>query len=1796
MSKTYSVNYYLNWIGTKGRIAWEYNPLHNLRRTQNTDINGLHKNQIKLFGTLYTKLPTTNNTEESYVSNNGKRLKIKGNNYYIDGEKVPESAIIEDKTLIRFKDNKDDVIEAGSLVDMDTELLNFSLNNPVTIDAQPSYDGSVNLILNDNRNIPRLINTRFSTKQLNTYEIVDRIGDNDTNIYDDDAQQFDLDTSLYKRYQKIPQVKFNRVLPTGNLKVGNYSLYFKYCDADDNETDFVAESGIVAVFKGNDKDPFSIDGGLENMNAHKSIDMTLTNIDEAYDYVKVYYTRTSAGLDQHRQVQAYKLTKKFVVSHRQCHIVINGDEESELIPITELTSEYFIAETVKTQAQCQNMLFLGNVSRPDPLHQDLTDISLRILPYTQYEDSVKVIGRVNSKTYTDSNSAQTNFEYYNTKNIYYHVGYWNEEMYRFGIVYIMYDNTLSKVYNIRGIGQLPAFRMSEVDETSIINAYTKSGAIFDDEGNRNYIKVSEVDYSIIEDTEKTTSSISHKYLENARGVVRFNHTLDINKDSNIDPIYSIGIYIPEDVVSYLKNYCGIKGFFLVRQKRIPTILAQGLTLPIDQEAKVPMIYYKDENNNSKYYTESFLEQPKTITTTTQVVGSSITKSEEKNDKIITHDYKSRLCEISEKSKNVLDRVEKATAGAIICPEFEVYQSYYNQFFTGTDYPIKYSETQFGDIQRIPTRERFYTPIGDNATVITNPLQTTAKLVSVTEEVPTVAIGEQIFRGICGMAEEGFRFEYAHQEGEKTKNDSNLVRGIWHPYIGAVFKNVLQYGKIINIYIPGYNPSELANYFQARYSDNSPYYAIGDRVAIDNLIGYEDVGDGYIANFYRGDCYLCTFTHRLNRNFQDPSAPANDKIVDETSWQPFDPEDTESFEKINLGDINAVKMGSWYTFRVRSSTNLSIRSLNESYPEEKGIFGLSRGFYPLQQELISGNNKIPESYLINDGFRGTVSEKIYMRYPDVPYIKNNFENRILYSELAINDAFRNGYRVFKSTHFNDYSKEYGSIIKLVNLQSGLLCVFEHGIAYIPVNERAVAGEGAGGNVYINTSNVLPDNPKILSDMFGTQWPESVIQTPYFVYGLDTVGKKIWRTNGNSLEIISDLKLNKFLIDNITLGKKETTPIIGVRNVKSHYNANKGDVMFTFYDNQYGIEEKVWNLCYNEITNKFTTFYSWVPSCSENIDNIFFSFDRSTAKAIAKLGTSQIGSTNADGIILDCVVLDDNNPTATIMGLENRILPTGNVTVNIEYQLLEDPYGNYKHFTLSNDRIITWNRTDPPEEYIYIWETTGEQGEIITHTEEFTPETITKEIELYYTEGENSKEVKGLKTIYTRQEIIDYPSAVQTKQDILELEKVSDDQLSQYFSYTNENNEVIKNYTGDIPTAEQLIEAIKGYLTNLDSYCDWVLSNNIKNKKVWYLTLKANITVNTNVDDYESYKNSWQDKYLGYNYGYYISTIAVTSKSVFENQVKYTYKDVEGNYMQQPEFAAEYLTTDFWKHGQAGIIDIKDNILPCYWYGKQHPFEFEFVVRDTPNMHKIFDNLEIISNKCPPESFHFEVVGEQYEFAEDKRNMYYRQELTKEMWQKQGVDVVFDRNYTEITPKQNIKSTIFPLYYNRLDTFDEIYDSYVKMTGNRRDYANLSGSEIKRNKDLSEYTVITHIENTPIDSFTTGRKQVGRIRGNSQYKEDRWKIQIPSITFMQKNEAAWNIPPIIINYIPAEFIGTILDKEKLPNTYTEGQISTDKWTFRKEAKIRDKYLKVRVRYTGNELAIITAILTTYTESYA
>lgn len=1722
---------------------------------------------------------------------------------------------------INYKKQTEDTIESISIPNspLQSSYFNFDLQHPVQIEIQKSYDNSVNLIINDGKNIPRLINSGFVVLSGNKYKIPTKLRpisydiealtlptDTDTIKYSkvDVKEKFNIDTSLIKRVKSFPSIKFRGVINNGSLKVGNYVFYFKYADEDGNETDFVQESSIVACFQGNDKDPFSINGGFRDMNSNKSVRFTISDIDTDYAYLIVYYSRATSDVNQNRIVEVKKINKQYAIDNKSTlDLIITGAESTLSSTIDELNEQYTILNSVKTTAQQSNILFSGNITTNIPHNKELIELSRDILPFAQKKLAKNVIGNVSGKDYKDtSTTTQTGYEYYNTQNIYYNVGYWNEEFYRVGVVYIFNDNSLSPVYNTRGCDGIPICS-STPDITIISNGY--QGTTLKD---GYYYK----DGKIISN------------IENDKGVIRIRYSFsknDISPDER--QIYGLGFYVNDTIKTKLKTL-GIKGLFFVRQKRIPTILCQAYLMPNDINSKLPIIYRrrydghlnafevftdltyyykrylnnlvgesflfhggewlcggaiqsyngsqskwqlykfyfkedghdkavylkiphvdyrytKTENNliskdteysvsgiwtidkepvqsTFKYYiTKAEIKENYNVKYTLQFTEESMKSANWNNfvsdiyiKQAYTHagypiltndqqsefwiiqsttneteaqaaieafnagekykssnknydeylDYEGRLFYFPPYSDNLdaknyfiyrgsYERFINSQGGwSAYSPDFYIKQPYYNQFFAGNKFTARIADfsTPFYDYGKDESNNKFsenltqqthkyLTQKGDFRTndyryYYVDEYRYRSKdselekksfdykdifAVSITD---TSSVGatqdksQRIFRATAGNAEEALKFRtYWHDipdtakvphefyndleainvgygsdnyrlqlDSEDLYNTTPMVRGIYSPYIGISpdnsentipLTNSIGVGEIINIYIPGfksevntYNPADeekfdfnssaIKQYMDIRMADVSQYYPISERQTLDKVT-LDKV-------YYRGDCFISTFTERINRNFQDPGAPTNDIIVDNETWNK-NGWGTDTTDKLNRGDVNAVQLGSWITFKCCTNYNVSIRSTDESHTAERALTGSVRSFYPLQQISTDGSTKIPESQVMNDGFNSTVGEKYYFTYPDAQYVQNQFQNRIYYSDVYQDSNFKNGYRIVRSTHFRDFNPEYGSITKLVPYNDNLLVIFEHAIGICQIYEKNLISQDTGSQVYINSNNILPSKLTILSDIVGSKWQDSIIKTPYAVYGIDTSTKKIWKVDSSQVTIISDFKVEYFLNSNINLSEKDSEPYLGIRNIKTHYNQNKSEVMFTFYNNNslYEIPENQlafnnftqWNLAYNEINKTFTTFYSWIPSYSANIDNIFYSF---------------------------------NN--LTTLYLVNKIIFNDNSTVKQDNKV-----------------------------YLY------------------------------------------------RHGVID---------------RIND-----------------------------------------------------------------------------------------------------------------------------------------------GLQDIPK---PTYWYDHQEPFEFEFTVRDDPSVQKIWNNLQIISNKATPQSFHFEIVGDSYDFKKDKPNIYYRQEATKELWHNMGSHIKYNTSYIKTTipnyeytimdryttqsPYKSTggvsKSTYFPLYYKRqkfgIDLFYLVKDSIQDRKHSQYyDWKYLSGSEIKYDERELNYNILTHIQCTPRDKY-------GILRSNSEYLEDRWNIQIPLINMVQKNENEWKVPPLIIDYLPNDLETNEITESVLPSKYKgtavesgnyeywPNNLDLNKWTATKQMPLRDKYIKIRIRYDGTEKAIISAIKTIYTESYS
>lgn len=1629
---------------TKGNIVYEYNPFRNYR---------LEENCYEYKGHIYTMA----------------ELNLLG-----------ISADENSNTWVGLPDDEEPLLyEAGTLVDFDTEQLQFDINHPVEILPQYSYDGSVNLILNDGKNIPRLINSRFSCLGKNTYEVVDRKGDNDVNIYDQ-GKQFDIDTSLYKRVVEIPELEFLGVYSGGNLKVGNYVFYFKYMDDDGNETDFVAESGVVSLFVGDTMS--SINGGIQDQNTYKSVRFVLTNIDPGYSFVRIYYTRSTGDFSAIRSTMAFRIEERFEVTKAlTCQINVTGFSNETEVPVEEINLQYFIASAANTQTTAQNRLFLGNVQRPDIPYVELADLSLRIFPVVGTKD-------YQLPDYEYLNDVKDT--YFDPDFIYNYTGYANGgEFYCFGIVYILADNSLSPVFPIRGGVNIAEETIEETEgETSQFSRIP----VYKDVGNekvRNYISYDESTGEIISSPDSGGTEINNPdRIQNVWGVTSLNCSPGEGKNDT-NTIYSINFRMfDEEYQDYMEilSSLNIKGFFFVRRKRMPIRLCQAITIGSDRTSYTPVIPVDTSVMREYMGADKLPEDKETCFITERFIT---------DDRELKEDFLGRIYILDDNS---------VLGNTAICPDYDCDIGHYNQIFCGTDLYV--CESNF-----MPNNSHFIMDPADNRHLYINPVNnpdydkdtlSVVPIVTVPDNIPISAIRQSSWRGRAGEAEEAYRFEYLERDN-KTSEANNIVRGIFGNCIGLDSYNTA--GVYIDIKTSEAYQISQYDRIKTRYADKSAYYAISKRYSLKSFYSGASLVTHSIAmqnlsGIYRGDSFICMFTHRFNRNFQDPESPNNHKIVDEDCWKNgYNYEDAD-FEDINRGDVNAIPLGIWLTFPVISNKNLNIRSLDTSYPEEEGLTGHKRGFYPYYGISIDGSYKIPESTIHNVGLDANLGERWNYSVPDVPYIKNRFQTRIAYSDVHVNDAFKNGFRVFQAASYRDYPRTYGMIVRLIELANQILCICEHGILLVMVNERTQSADGPGGQVFINTDKVLPETPKVISDMYGTQWAESVIKTPRWVYGVDTVAKKIWRTDGQSLQVISDFKIQEFLNQNISLSERELTPIIGIRNVKSHFNAYKQDVMFTFYDNTVGFEEKVWNICYNELLDEFVTFYSWVPSYSAAIDNIYFSFDRNTSKWTAKLGITKADNSFSSGITLTDNVIRPGRREIGELGITDIELPdlkTG-VSHSYEFTLQRDNFGYYKMFHITDGK-------------------------------------------LYLNDD------------------VDYDSLL------------------------------ANIFTMDSTTGRRVF---------LDRN-----NPNYKDTIVYQLNIRCDVTLSYDGDDenIKQYVNGYNE-FKSLDLGYYEYSIAVI-----------------------PEDNKQFLTTDFWKHGQAGIIDIKDKIVPCVWYARQHPFEVEVVVVDDSTRHKIFENLQIIGNAAEPDSFHFEITGDYYEWADEKKNIYFRQESVKALYQYNGSDILYNHDFTSIVPTQRImadyndKSTLFPLYYARVDQFDYIEDYYKGATAAGKDYVNLSGTEIVYYDTLQEYRMWTHIKGTNI-------RTSGRLRGNMWYAEDKWFIQIPSVNFTQKNEDTWpegtktyiddygteqfiHKPPLVIRNtpVPNDVVNTNITNDDFPEELKEfgygmTDIDMSEWGSdyvndakgRKEAFIRDKYCKIRLRYTGKNPVIIQAIKTIYLES--
>ena len=1543
----------------------------------------------------------------------------------------------------------------NALTDFQTKEISVDLNNPLSIECQPSYDGTVNLIINDDSHPPRIINSRFTVTENNRYRIINRNQKEQTNIYEEG--KIDQQTRLFRNINQIPRIQLVSVDYFGQLKGGNYTFYVKFADNDFNKTDVVCESGQITIFNGTISSPSTVTGTLQDERTDKSVSIRINNIDTSFQKVYLYYTRETSNVNGARITETAMIKEPYDIVTNYLDITVNGYEEIQEINEEELNVKYLYVDRVKTQAQNQGMLFFGNVEMTTIEPRDLQSLSLYI--------NVKLIQSTNSIGYLDHfyqsqvNNDADQVEYYNPQNVYYNLGYWPDEMYRLGIVYIMRDDSLSEVFNLRGIEFLDINENNiysssiglskyadwydktkyKIKEDGLIYKITNSdstGQNIETENNPTNWEDVEIQYIPKEDF-----ILNGERLDNIMGVFKLPADLTIwkHEEQKTLPI-GFQISFQEGLREKLQSI-GIKGFFIVRQKRIPTTLCQGLAIGVDRTSGVPCLpIYDDESKKINYITEGFIDENGTLST----------------------DYKKKTALYSATSGllSIDPCVTPLLQSTFDGSEF-VLQEYEPRWIYGSNRVYNALEPNTENKSNI---QLVYT---DWKTVEASN-NTKCNILYVGSDIPSKYIKTQIFSTRAGAAEEVKQISFWDKK-DYEKGNKNLLRGIWCPFLGL--NNKVKDMWLYNIKIRNFSSLFKKEYFKIRGNDNSPFFAITDRYAIDDSKFDKQPNEKFGAlSVFRGDCYTCTVTVRLQRNFTDSDVPTNDIIIDPNTWKDnydgYNTTDEDAWLSINRGDVNSCPIGSWITWKCLSNYNLGLRAQDYTNVEEVALMGNPRSFYPISGYSTSVGTKMEESWKLNEGYSATVGKKRFLPVQDVPYTRDIFDTRVMFSNVQQDDAFQNAYRIFQGLSYKDMDRQYGGLIKLISWGTSLLAIFEHGITIIPVNEKALLSTTTGQSIHMYGVGVLQNQMSIISQDYGTIWQESIIRTPLGVYGVDTYAKKIWRfSQDKGLELLSDGKIQRWLNDHIKLKEKDKYPTIALKNVKSHYNNYKGDIMFTFYNDT---EDEEWNICYNERLDKWSTRYSWIPLYSENVNNIYYSLDKKRAKILA-------------------YIYNNINATSGIVSATPESNQWKDLTMSHEIQLKVNAYDFFKYFHYEIESIQS--------SYL------DENG-----VEQFV-----------------SLSTDGITVLSNINYVIPKDTEGNPTGEDPYLERVGNDTT------------LVENTPGQFQLPVSLTTIPN---TDIKLY-------------YWYFVVKA--TPYTIVTDDITKRQS--------------ITVGDTFKTIFGIVADY-------NAITEQKYRDEYdalLKNGFYVHGRAGIFDEidyfnesrskKDQIMPTVWYDKQEPFEFEFVVTEPTGLHKIFNNLVLISNNVQPSEIEYEIVGDVYNF--NKAGIFWSQ--NKNYWEKLPENQK-DSN-KEWSPEYNKPVELLPKTGVK-------FNDNPESTGSQR-LPWIKNEPIQTSEEFKnaavEWDPILNQYLLKVKQPCYDIKNYGRMRGNITYKEDAWYLTIDPIYFRKAD--------------------TKPEKDK--NTeYASGTKMSD-W---KSTRIRDKWCRIKIKYNGKDLVLISAIKTMIMTSYA
>jgi len=245
---------------------------------------------------------------------------------------------------------------------------------------------------------------------------------------------------------------------------------------------------------------------------------------------------------------------------------------------------------------------------------------------------------------------------------------------------------------------------------------------------------------------------------------------------------------------------------------------------------------------------------------------------------------------------------------------------------------------------------------------------------------------------------------------------------------------------------------------------------------------------------------------------------------------------------------------------------------------------------------SGNDE----FFYDEGYSFPNNLKTYLPKPEGFNSTSMFSNRVYWSDVKINGDTSDSWSDVPVNNYYDVDGNYGGINALITLKNNMYAIQDTALSILYVNPTSIITDQNNLPLQLGTGSTLEKHFYHSVDI-GSKHQWSISKSPENITFVDIRHNKIYLFNGETLNPISDSKgnrgfMNKILHDTIRVNDN---PIL-YKGILTTYDYKNNEFLYTFLNQaamnsgeETEIVDEKYTLAYSDLTDAFTSFYSFTP---------------------------------------------------------------------------------------------------------------------------------------------------------------------------------------------------------------------------------------------------------------------------------------------------------------------------------------------------------------------------------------------------------------------------------------------------------------------------------------------------------------------------------------------------------------------------------------------------------------------------